>query len=191
MPDRFNIFGNPYGSSYPNYDQHIFLNATTSGSTDPGKLTGAWIYLPSGYLELNSALGGSCTPANTDCWNVNGRIWVRNLKAYGDLAFRVPPSKGNYVLSSFNNAPITVVPWTGTVQVEPDVVGTICSPANNTAFLTPLKTAIDAVAVPTGVQRTTQIEPNRLLRVTYVTTADNRVKRHPLLVLRRHENWST
>lgn len=69
----------------------------------------------------------------------------------------------------------------GTVQVEPDVVDAICSPANNTAFLTPLKTAIDAVAVPTGVQRTTQIEPNRLLKVTYVTTADSRKVRVFLL----------
>jgi len=69
----------------------------------------------------------------------------------------------------------------GTVQVEPDVVGTICSPANNTAFLTPLKTAIDAVVVPTGIQRTTQIEPNHLRRVTYVTTADSRKVRVFLL----------
>ena len=114
QPDRLNIFGNAYSASYPSYLQHIYLNATSSGSTDPGKITGVFIYLPTGFLELNAALGGSCVVSNPNCWNVNGRIWVRNLKAYGDLAFRVPPSTGNFVLSSTTNPGFKVVPWSGT-----------------------------------------------------------------------------
>ena len=114
QPDRLNIFGNPYSASYPSYLQHIYLNATSSGSTDPGKITGVFIYLPTGFLELNAALGGSCVVSNPNCWNVNGRIWVRSLKAFGDLAFRVPPSTGNFVLNSTTNPGFKVVPWTGT-----------------------------------------------------------------------------
>jgi len=123
QPAQFNILGNAYSSSYPNYLQHIYLNATTSGSTDPGKITGVFIYLPSGFLELNAALGGSCVISNTDCWNVNGRIWVHNLKAYGDLVFRVPPSSGNYITTALNGSSFSVVPWSGIDWVARSVTG--------------------------------------------------------------------
>lgn len=69
-----------------------------------------------------------------------------------------------------------------TIQVEPDVVDSICSDANNTAFLTPLRNEIDAMAAPAGVQRTTTIEPGHLLRITYVTTADSRKQRVAVVV---------
>jgi len=123
QPAQLNIIGNNFSSSYPNYLQHIYLNATTSGSTDPGKITGVFIYLPSGFLELNAALGGSCVASNTDCWNVNGRIWVHDLKAYGDLVFRVPPSSGNYVTASISGSSLSVVPWTGVDWVARSVTG--------------------------------------------------------------------
>jgi hypothetical protein len=123
QPAQFNILGNAYSSSHPNYLQHIYLNATTSGSTDPGKITGVFIYLPSGFLELNAALGGSCVISNTDCWNVNGRIWVHDLKAYGDLVFRVPPSSGNYITTAINGSSFSVVPWTGIDWVARSVTG--------------------------------------------------------------------
>jgi hypothetical protein len=120
QPAQLNILGNPFNSTYPNYNQHIYLNATTSGSADPGKITGVFIYLPSGFLELNAALGGTCVISNPDCWNVNGRIWVRNMKAYGDLVFRVPPSSGNYVSP---DTPFSVVPWMGIDWVARSVTG--------------------------------------------------------------------
>jgi len=123
QPAQLNILGNAYNSVYSNYLQHIYLNATASGSTDPGKITGVFIYLPTGFLELNAALGGSCVASNTDCWNVNGRIWVHNLKAYGDLVFRVPPSSGNYVTSAINGSSFSVVPWTGIDWVARSVTG--------------------------------------------------------------------
>jgi hypothetical protein len=120
QPAQLNILGNPFSATYPNYNQHIYLNATTSGSTDPGKITGVFIYMPSGFLELNAALGGTCVISNPDCWNVNGRIWVRNMKAYGDLVFRVPPSSGNYVSPDTS---FSVVPWMGVDWVARSVTG--------------------------------------------------------------------
>jgi hypothetical protein len=54
---------------------------------------------------------------------VNGRIWVHNLKAYGDLVFRVPPSSGNYVTSAINGSSFSVVPWTGIDWVARSVTG--------------------------------------------------------------------
>ena len=67
--------------------------------------------------------------------------------------------------------------------VEPEVVTTICSAENNTAFLTPLKTSVDAMAsVAPNTQRTTVIDANRVLRITYRSTADNRRLRVALVV---------
>lgn len=70
----------------------------------------------------------------------------------------------------------------GTQLVEPDMVTSICSAENNNAFLAPLKTGIDALAVLPGVRRTTTIETSRVLRVTYQSTLDNRKLRVALLV---------
>jgi len=123
QPAQLNLLGNEYSPTYSNYLQHIYLNATTSGSTDPGKITGVFIYMPTGFLELNAALGGSCDVSNTDCWNVNGRIWVHNLKAFGDLVFRVPPSSGNYVINAINGSSFSVVPWSGIDWVARSVTG--------------------------------------------------------------------
>jgi len=64
-----------------------------------------------------------------------------------------------------------------TTAREPDAVGQLC--ANNVAFMTPLQTAVDAVAVPAGTTRTTTIRDNRILEVSYTdrTETPNRVVR--------------
>lgn len=64
----------------------------------------------------------------------------------------------------------TNLPGTTTPR-EPDAVDQLCDASNNTAFLTPLKTAIDALPVPAGATRTTTIQPARLVRITYTDTA--------------------
>ncbi len=64
-----------------------------------------------------------------------------------------------------------------TTPKEPDAVDQLCSVANNTVFMTPLQNAVDALPVPTGTTRATQINANHILQVTYTDTTDNRVVR--------------
>ncbi len=65
-----------------------------------------------------------------------------------------------------------------TTSSEQIAVEQLC--ANNTAFMTPFQTAINAVALPLNAtwSRTTTIQPERILRVTFTDTANaNRVVR--------------
>jgi len=64
-----------------------------------------------------------------------------------------------------------------TTPKEPDAVDQLCAVANNTVFMTPLQNAVDALPVPTGTTRATQINANHILQVTYTDTTDNRVVR--------------
>jgi hypothetical protein len=66
-----------------------------------------------------------------------------------------------------------------TTPKEPDAVDQLCSTANNTNFMTPLQTAVDALTVPAGSNftRATQINPNHILQVTYTDSIDNQVVR--------------
>lgn len=60
---------------------------------------------------------------------------------------------------------------------EPEAVTEVCKPATNTLFMTPLKTAVEAIAVPPGTTVTITIQPRKTLRVTITDTFDNRVAR--------------
>ena len=72
----------------------------------------------------------------------------------------------------------TTANFAGTTTArEPDAVGQLCLPANNTAFMTPLKDAVDALSVPAGATRTTTIQPNHILEVSFTDTMDSRVVR--------------
>jgi hypothetical protein len=65
-----------------------------------------------------------------------------------------------------------------TTSSEPLAVEQLC--ANNTNFMTPFETAVDALTLPAGAtwSRTTDIQDNRILRVTFTdTTNGNRVTR--------------
>lgn len=59
-----------------------------------------------------------------------------------------------------------------TTSSEPLAVEQLC--ANNTAFMTPFRTAVNAVPLPPNAtwSRTTAIQPERILRVTFRDTAN-------------------
>jgi hypothetical protein len=66
-----------------------FANAKT---TSPGKIAGAWFYMPYGSLYL---IGDGCQGrdgSQPTSWNFGGRLWVRQLIPCGKNYFRVPPS---------------------------------------------------------------------------------------------------
>jgi type II secretory pathway pseudopilin PulG len=59
---------------------------------------------------------------------------------------------------------------------EPLAVAQLC--ANNTAFMTPFQTAVNALPQPVNATRTTAIQPERILRVTFTDNNNaNRVTR--------------
>ncbi|MEA5391428.1 hypothetical protein VB738_09170 [Cyanobium gracile UHCC 0139] len=63
-----------------------------------------------------------------------------------------------------------------TTSSEPIAVEQLC--ANNTAFLTPFQTAVNALPQPVNATRTTTIQPERILRVTFTdNNSNNRVTR--------------
>ena len=63
-----------------------------------------------------------------------------------------------------------------TTSSEQVAVQQLCS--NNTAFLTPFQTAVDALDQPINATRTTTIQPDRILRVTFTdNNSNNRVTR--------------
>lgn len=63
-------------------------------------------------------------------------------------------------------------PYTTTFR-EFVAVEQLCASTNNTNFMTPLKTAVDALAQPTGASRASVIQPDKILRVTYTDTANS------------------
>jgi len=60
---------------------------------------------------------------------------------------------------------------------EPEAVTEVCKPENNTLFMTPLKTAIDALAIPPGTTVTTTIRPRKTLRISITDNVTNRLAR--------------
>lgn len=62
-----------------------------------------------------------------------------------------------------------------TTSVEPAAVDQICSLANNTNFMTPFQTAVDATAQPSPATRSTRIKSDSLhaLEVTFSESANN------------------
>jgi hypothetical protein len=56
---------------------------------------------------------------------------------------------------------------------EPLAVDQICRPENNMAFMTPFRTAIDALDQPLNATRTTTIQPLKTLRVEFTDRNNN------------------
>lgn len=76
------------------------------------------------------------------------------------------------LLSTTANFPNTTTPS------EPLAVEQLCAANNNTAFLTPFQTAVNAIPQPANATRTTSIQPERILRVTFTdNNLNNRVVR--------------
>ncbi|WP_254938397.1 hypothetical protein [Cyanobium sp. Morenito 9A2] len=60
---------------------------------------------------------------------------------------------------------------------QPAAVEEWCKPANNTFFMTPVKNAADAVAASAGSTRTSAILADKVLQVTFTSTATGQVTR--------------
>ena len=72
---------------------------------------------------------------------------------------------------------------TSTANVdEVSAVDTLCLDASNTAFMQPLKTAVDAIAAPANSSRTTTIQSNHILKVSYVDTVNGNTTRVAMIV---------
>lgn len=74
--------------------------------------------------------------------------------------------------------PNTTANFAGTNPLTPselNAVDQICQTANNTAFMTPFQTAVNATAIPTGANwsRATTIQTEKTLRITYTDTINN------------------
>lgn len=55
-----------------------------------------------------------------------------------------------------------------TTPSEPLAVEQLCRPENNTVFMTPFRSAVEALPQPVNATRTTTIQPLKTLRVEYV-----------------------
>lgn len=89
--DLLNIFGRdtpPNNNTASPTMQWVRIGST---STSPGKITGAFFYMPYGsvYLIADGCDGGGTVPTT---YNFNGRVWSRNLIACGRNYFLTPPS---------------------------------------------------------------------------------------------------
>jgi len=65
---------------------------------------------------------------------------------------------------------------------EVSAVDTLCQDTSNTAFMQPLKTAVDAIAAPANSSRTTTIQSNHVLKVSYVDTVNGNTTRVAMIV---------
>lgn len=112
--DLFNIFGrdsSPSGTAM----QWVRIGST---STSPGKVSGAFFYMPWGsvYMIADGCDGGGTAPTT---YNFNGRVWSRNLIACGFNYFLTPPSSTLNLSALGINSNINLnttgfVGWTGT-----------------------------------------------------------------------------
>jgi hypothetical protein len=112
--DLLNIFGRDTSPSGTNM-QWVRIGST---SASPGKITGAFIYMPWGsvYLIADGCDGGGTVPTS---YNFNGRIWSRFLIACGRNYFLTPPSSvlnlsALGINSNINLNTTGFVGWTGT-----------------------------------------------------------------------------
>jgi hypothetical protein len=97
----------------------------------------------------------------------------------------VPPTTGNFgVVNSITqpcatNNPLDdryyfpQVDLARTEFSEPLAVDQLCRPENNVAFMTPFRTAIDALDQPLNATRTTTIQPLKTLRVEFTDRNNN------------------
>lgn len=65
-----------------------------------------------------------------------------------------------------------------TTSSEPIAVEQLCAASNNIAFMTPFRNAVDGLGQPVNATRTTAIQAERILRVTFTdNNSNNRVTR--------------
>ncbi len=135
--DMFNIFGrdtSPGGAS--NTMQWVRIGSFSSNVTTPGKIAGAWFYMPWGalYLVAEGCDGGALPTGfltNDNNWNFGGRLWMRLVIPCGANYFRIPPSSVTNLAaligtSSLRSAAgdVDFVSWTGVDWVARAAIST-------------------------------------------------------------------
>ena len=76
----------------------------------------------------------------------------------------------------------TTTPFPNTsTSSEPLAVGQLCTTANNTVFMAPLKTAVDSLPAPTDTTRSTSIQDSKILRVTYMNVNGNTIREETII----------
>ncbi|MCP9837882.1 hypothetical protein KBY84_10290 [Cyanobium sp. N.Huapi 1H5] len=73
--------------------------------------------------------------------------------------------------------PATTATIAGTSPATSDERAAVDQLCASGAFLTPLETAVDALPMPAGVTRTTDLQANRTIRITFTDTVNSRVTR--------------
>jgi len=99
--DMFNIFGrdtSPGGTGSTSM-QWIQIGSFANKDNAPGKIAGAWFYMPYGAIYLIAdqcgGTGGTVNFDDPDGWNFGGRLWMRYIIPCGTNYFRVPPSSSS------------------------------------------------------------------------------------------------
>jgi len=127
-------------------------------------------------------------------WNINSDLAViqrlsrRFTCCSGSCLVQIPTSYGSTKACAVNNPdddryffPQLDDPSTATIN-EPSAIDSLCEDSNNTTFMTPLETAIDSTAIPSGLTRTTTIKADHTLEISYADTTSQQVRRVALIV---------
>jgi type II secretory pathway pseudopilin PulG len=127
-------------------------------------------------------------------WNINTdlsaiqRLSRRFTCCSGSCLVQIPTNYGSTKSCAVNNPDddryfYPQLDDTSTTTInEPNAVDALCNDSNNATFMTPLKTAVDATASPSGIIRTTTIKPDHALEISYSDSANNQVRRVSLIV---------
>ncbi len=132
--------------------------------------------------ELNTAIDSNLTAIrniSTRFTCCSGICSTATPTTYGSTSACATndPRDDRYYFPQMDVATTTVNFPNTTTSKEPEAVDQLCAAANNTVFMTPLKTAVDALPVPADSTRVSTIRPNHILEVSYTDTIDNRVVR--------------
>jgi len=127
-------------------------------------------------------------------WNINTdlaslqRLSRRLTCCSGSCLVQIPSNYGSTKSCAVNNPdddryffPQLDDAATASIN-EPSAVDNLCADANNATFMAPLKTAIDSMASPSSLTRTTTIKADHTLEVAYIETSTQQVRRVALIV---------